>query len=88
MLRFEMTGRYFSFLPEGAVVVASSDNDNPLQERYSTSPYYALPITVIDDNHLVAEGVIVRYSSPRYAGAILSADREGIFYVNDTRPLP
>lgn len=67
----------------------ATDNDAPLAGRDTTSPYYYGDVEVRS-----AEEVSLRTKSlsshqfPTYVGAILSADRSVVYWVNETRPLP
>lgn len=46
-------------------------------------------INVVDNNHLTATCIAPIESVPaNYFSAILSADREIVYWVNDSRPLP
>lgn len=87
-LVFEFRGNGFSSLPAGTVVVTSYNNDNPLQFRYADLSASALRVEVIDDNHMRTISPSYNLGAPRYAGAILSGDRDSIFWVNESKPLP
>ena len=87
-LNFTFKGRGFSNVPSDAVVITSFQNNTPLMYRYETDNVSVLPVTIVDDNTLTAVGGEHEYGTRRYPGAILSNDRETIYWVNNTRPLP
>lgn len=77
-----------TLIPEGAIVIYSSHNDEPLMWRYRQDAAYSAPIEVVNDNMIQFEGIEVQFAVPVYVGAILSANRQTIYWVNNTQPLP
>ena len=86
---FELTGRGFSGIPDDAVGVWSDDNGNPLVYRDSNLPYNRSVIVAKDDRQITLQYTETHQASvPRDLGAIVSADRQTVYWVNETRPLP
>ena len=87
--QFELTGDRFDILPEDAIGILSIDNENPLSARYNQS---ARNIFDIIDRTNETITLKVRkeesHDENNYLGAILSADRETIYWVNNSKPLP
>ena len=88
MATFTLKGVGFMELPDDAIAVPMSDNDNPLENRNVTSGGSVMRIVertattitfsaAFDVNH----GVIS-------IGAILSGDRSDVYWQNNTRPIP
>lgn len=76
-------------IPNDAVVVFSSNNDDPLMNRYSNDRWVLGKIasvsetiitTTQDDPHDVGGAF--------YLGALVSQDRETVYWENTMRPLP
>lgn len=64
-------------------------NDNPLQFRYTTEGTQMYGIDSKTDTLMEMSQVITsQHGLNVYLGAILSADRETIYWINDTEPLP
>lgn len=86
---FEMHGAGFSAIPDDAVAVWAIDNNNPLAYRNTTENVQTFHIEVIDDNTLVCiPDAQYTHSVAVYIGAILTADRSEVLWVNNTQPLP
>lgn len=86
---YSLEGSGFDAIPSDAVGLVASDNFAPLANRYnfgSTASYQIVTKTEnemqlrYDQEHIV--------SVPVYLGAIVSADRETVYWVNNSRPLP
>lgn len=87
-VEYIVTGSGFSALPSNVIAVSSNDNDNPLVGRYQTNPdIYAVMIERTDTMVRFAANSNLGHSA-LYLGAIVSNDREHIFYLNTSRPLP
>ena len=76
-------------LPDNAIGVYSSDNDNPLQHRYDRESYRVFDITSRSDTNLVltareATTVIAAV----YLGAIVSPNGNVVYWTNNSKPLP
>lgn len=77
-----------NLIPEDAIGLRSSENDNPLMHRYDEAATQIYDLE-LNENSIVATlrgstqiGVTVYFS------AIVSADRSTVYWVNNTRPLP
>lgn len=84
-----MIGNHFSLLPIDAIGILAVDNDNPLGYRESTSESFLFDISEISDEMLTLnarqEG---GHAFASYLGGIVSADRQTVYWVNDSKPLP
>ena len=84
-----MQGSGFSMVPNDAVGVWAISNDDPLAFRNSQDNANTFDVIVGSDNLLTCvPRVLYTHSVPNYLGAILSADRQTVYWVNETRPLP
>lgn len=74
------------WLPADAVAVPMSNNDNPLQYRTVSA---AMTIVERTDNEITfAVANEGQHSTAFSIGAILSNDREEVYWINTNRPLP
>lgn len=72
-----------------AIGVVAFANDTPLQNRYTESETRITNVTSVTNNVVTLEQAAEHsLASPYYLGAIVSQDRETIYWVNETRPLP
>lgn len=86
---FTLVGLNFSLIPADAVAILSGRNDAPDFQRFSTSNSWLGAVNVIDDTHLeVLQDMERPHSTPVYLGMIVSNDRQTVYWVNNTRPLP
>lgn len=86
---FTVRGEYLDSIPNDAIGVLSSDNDNPLQNRDSASDVIVIPLVNQTKWSLEFEQETEHTSTqPSYLGAILSRDRQVVYWVNESRPLP
>lgn len=86
---FTLSGVNFSLIPQDAVGILSGNNEAPELQRYSQSSTWLTTIEVLDDTHLLATQDSARpHSTPVYLGMIVSADRQTVFWINHTAPLP
>ena len=86
---FELRGSGFLSIPADALGIWSSMNDDPLHNRYNETPYNRSVIVNQTDNLLTIQYPESHNATvARYLGAIVSADRETVYWVNETRPLP
>lgn len=84
-----LEGLGFGHLPVDAVGIYSADNNDPLHNQYATEVYRTFRITERTDTMMVLvanQSFVVR--DPVYLSAILSSDRETVYWVNNTKPLP
>lgn len=89
LLPFELRGRGFLDIPPDAVGVWSDTNADPLVYRNSDLTYNRSVIVGKTDNTMTLQYPETHQATvARYLGAIVSADRETVYWVNDTRPLP
>lgn len=84
-----MIGNHFLLLPINAIGILAVDNDDPLGYRESTSESYLFDISEISDDLLTLTARQVGgHAFASYLGAIVSADRQTVYWVNDSKPLP
>ena len=87
--RVDLVGRGFSLIPDDAIGIASYDNEDPLQNRYSDEGYNLQDVIVESDGSMYTQYISShRLNENMYLGAIVSNDRETVYWVNETRPLP
>lgn len=85
---FVVKGYNLDALPQNAVAIMSSRNDDPLQYRYSGGNYDMEIISQAKRQVIFRSHYEGTYGTPKYLGAILTADLETILWVNESRPLP
>lgn len=85
----DLHGRGFRFLPSDAIGVYSTRNGEPLYNRYSEN-LANIGNVVIDTGAKmsVVMDKVHSYGSAHYLGGIVSRDRETVYWVNETAPLP
>lgn len=84
-----MLGAGFVAIPSDAVAVWAISNDAPLAYRDSQEIVQTFDVVVNSDNKLTCiPRAVYTHTVPLYVGAILSADRSEVLWVNETRPLP
>lgn len=88
ILRFELIGRGFHNVPNEAIAIAAIDNDNPLELLNNTSAWNIMSIVEREENSLKFESTIETTNVQHYLGAIVSPDRQTIYWVNNSKPLP
>lgn len=71
-----------------AVGIYSDANDDPLKYRYQTLDLRTGTIKEKTDTTLKISSNEIHGIIQIYLGAIVSADRSEVYWVNDTRPLP
>lgn len=86
---YTLVGEHFLMIPLDAVGILASNNTNPLQNRNTQQIGALLHVVSRESDVLVLEqeGEHI-HNSPTYLGAILSADRSIVYWVNDTKPIP
>lgn len=87
-LRFVLRGAGFDAIPDDAVAVPSQYNDRPLVNRNVTDPDVLMVIESRTENEIVFSAAREANLHEGYLGSILSNDRETIYWVNETKPLP
>lgn len=86
---FSLSGLNFTMIPVDAVGILSGLNDNPAAQRDSTSKSWIASVNVLSDSYMEVNQDIARtHSTPVYLGMIVSNDRETVYWVNNSRPLP
>lgn len=87
--QYELTGDRFDMLPDDAIGILSTENDNPLSARYNQNARNIFDITARTNETMTLK---VRneesHNEANYLGVILSADRETIYWINESKPLP
>lgn len=84
-----LKGLNFDIIPRNALGVYAVDNDNPLQYRYTNQDYVLFDIdTQSETEMLLTPRVRTAHSTATYLGCIVSADRQTLYWVNETRPIP
>lgn len=93
LLRFDLQGDGFDTLPSDAIAVAMRDNENPLE--FVNYPYTPegerraiMRIEKRSANALTMAAEEEAEHSVLTIGAIVSADRQTVYWVNDTKPIP
>ncbi len=84
-----LRGENLDIIPVDAIGVLSSENENPLELRYTQSDYNTASIVSIseDEIELRFNGESSHLANV-YLGAIVSQDREVVYWMNETSPLP
>ncbi len=86
---FELTGQFFELIPNDAIGVFAKNNSNPLQYINST---YAPMIYDIVSRGTGRMTLLCREANTgheaNFLGAIISADRQTVYWENSTNPLP
>lgn len=84
-----MTGGGFKYIPADAVGLIAYTNNNPMEYLTDTDPIHLYDIEVLNSNEIRATHRVPNKPGRRsFLGAIVSADREVVYWVNDTNPLP
>lgn len=86
---FTVRGEYLDIIPSNAIGILSTDNNNPLQHRDSVSDVIVIPLANQTERSLEFEQELEHtLTQSSYLGAILSNDRQEVYWVNESRPLP
>lgn len=86
---YRLSGSGFPLIPDDAVGIVAENNETPLMYR-STSAEYLL----YDIQSKTGTDIVLRHRTDdvfhqnTYLGAIVSADRDTVFWVNESKPLP
>ena len=84
-----MTGEHFAQIPNNAVGLYAVSNDDPLASRYGDVDWYFYDIV---ENTGTSMRLVSRnafgHAVANYLGGIVSADRQIVYWVNNSRPLP
>lgn len=84
-----LTGRGLLLIPDDAVGVLAISNNNPLQFRTAADAAFTFHVGNHSDVliEMVADAQM-SHGSNIYLGGIVSANRQEIYWVNETQPLP
>ena len=85
---FELIGGGFDLLPDDAIGNISENNNNPLDNLAAGGAYYHPAIIERTDKRIVFRGVSHNYPRPYYLGAIVSSDKQIIYWRNESSPIP
>lgn len=88
ILEYTLKGQGFMALPDDAVAVPMTSNDEPLQYRDATSRRVLMTISARSGSEVTFTAGISTDHGIGSIGAILSADRSLVYWMNNTRPLP
>ena len=84
-----MTGSNFLQIPDNAIGIIASDNDNPTENIDTSDANFEFRIKEKASNVITFEHIGPSlFSRNYYLGVIVSADRQVVYWVNDTKPLP
>ena len=84
-----MTGANFHLIPNNAVGILAWSNSDPLTYLNSNDGKYLFDIVEKSETRMrVSQRVESTHGSKNFLGAIVSADRNVIYWVNNTEPLP
>ena len=84
-----LVGRGFQDVPDNAIGIASSNNNSPLEYINTESAGLMMQITEKSETRMsLTQGRERSHAVPLYLGAIVSADRQTVYWVNNTQPLP
>lgn len=86
---FVLEGIGFDMIPMDAVGIYSNSNDDPLVFRNSAAAVNLYDIVAKSSTRLefVCQAPTTNHQA-NYLGAIVSKDRQSVYWVNNTRPLP
>lgn len=86
---FGLRGFNFALIPSDAIGVLSDDNDRPLMNRNSQRASDMVSVAQLDGMRMtLTQAGEHTHANRMYLGAILSADRQTVYWENTTRPLP
>lgn len=84
-----MRGVNFDMIPGDAIGVYSGNNQEPLGWLNNPNDWAFFDILSKTDNEMELRAKsISSHGGASYLGAIVSADKETIYWINNTRPLP
>lgn len=88
-MEFELIGSNFNELPQQFIGITSDDNALPLKEQNTTQSGLLFYVVERTDTRIVLRNNYTgSYGSAKYLGALLSEDRQTVYWTNTTRPLP
>ena len=84
-----LRGRGFSEIPDDAIGIGATSNADPLQNIATTNAVLLLQIAKKTDITMkMTQDGKHGHVNAVYLGAIVSADRQTVYWVNNTQPLP
>lgn len=84
-----LQGRGFSEIPVDAIGIGAVSNDNPLQYVETTSRTVLMQVAEKNEFMIrMTQDAVHVHNTPVYIGALVSADRQTVYWVNESRPLP
>ena len=84
-----MEGDRFVIIPDDAIGVLASENDTPLENRYSNVDMNLYNILEKSNNSIrLSAREAAGHAKDCYLGAIVSSDRSIVYWTNTSRPLP
>lgn len=86
--KFELIGSGFTSIPTDAVGVLSQGNNDPLMWARDTEPFKLATVEVIDDTKAIVDNGVHNLGNNTYLGGIVSNNRQIVYWVNNTKPLP
>lgn len=86
---YDLTGLHFDGIPNDAVGIYANNNEKPLEFINSDLGYHLFTILEKTNTSMrLLSNYQVAHNAQNYLGAIVSANRQTIYWVNDTKPLP
>lgn len=80
---------YLDLIPDNAIGLMSYDNNDPLQYLNDTRGQHLYEVSRKAFGELVMDVITgIQLGSPCYLGAIVSEDRQTIYWKNETEPIP
>lgn len=87
--RYVLMGHNLELIPSDAIGLYARLNNAPLEYINTTDPEAIMDIEVRTDTTIsVRPRLVSSHTINNYLGAIVSADRQTVYWVNDTEPLP
>lgn len=86
---YVLSGRNFRYVENEALGVAATSNANPTERKDSTNNIVLYDIVEKTDSRLVLkqkEETAIGHAN--FLGCLVSADRQVVYWVNETEPLP
>lgn len=75
-------------MPVDVLGLMATNNDAPLANLNDDRALMKASVTVVSDIEVILNNGTHTFSADNYLGCIVSADRQTIYWVNETRPLP
>ena len=86
---YTVEGIGFGVIPDTAIGIVADHKGKPLEYLDTELPQYIFDIVTKSDSEIFLRQRLTRYHSlNNYLGAIVSADRETIYWTNTADPLP